>query len=261
MPDLQDGESVAMQGSGARPYVLKNVGGAVKGVVVGVVGVGKDGERKPDYQPGMELHGKYVFIAEGARGYLAKQIQARFDLCKGKEPQKYGIGLKEIWQVPDENFEPGLVVHSFGWPLDDKTGGGSFMYHFDENYIAIGYVVHLNYKNPWLSPFDEFQRFKQHPSVRPYLEGGKRIAYGARAITEGGWQSIPKLSFPGGALIAAGGFLVVAEERTAFAAAYGRTIPVVGEWGGKLDPGGETLRLIKPGANVSGLHDTTIAGG
>ena len=178
-----------------------NEDGSLKGVVAGVFGIDKDGVKGPDYQPGLELHAKYTLIAEGARGYLAKQLMARFDLTKGKEPQKYGIGLKEIWQVPDANFQPGLVVHSFGWPLDDKTGGGSFMYHFDENYVAIGYVVHLNYKNPWLSPFDEFQRFKQHPSVKPYLEGGKRVAYGARAIVEGGLQSIPKLVFPGGALI------------------------------------------------------------
>ncbi|MDP2261314.1 MAG: electron transfer flavoprotein-ubiquinone oxidoreductase [Caulobacter sp.] len=175
--------------------------GSVKGVVVGVVGIGKDGEQKPDYQPGMELHGKYVFIAEGVRGSLAKQLEAKFDLREGKSPQKYGIGIKELWQVPDACFRPGLAQHTTGWPLDDKTGGGSFMYHFGENYVAIGYVVHLNYKNPWLSPFDEFQQFKHHPSVKPYLEGGKRIAYGARAITEGGWQSIPKLSFPGGVLI------------------------------------------------------------
>ncbi len=175
--------------------------GSVKGVVVGVVGIGKDGEHKPDYQPGMELHGKYVFVAEGVRGSLAKQLEAKFDLRAGKSPQKYGIGIKELWQVPDTNFRPGLAQHTTGWPLDNNTGGGSFMYHFGDNYVAIGYVVHLNYKNPWLSPFDEFQRFKHHPSVKPYLEGGKRIAYGARAITEGGWQSIPKLTFPGGALI------------------------------------------------------------
>ena len=116
-------------------------------------------------------------------------------------PQKYGIGIKELWQVPPEKHQPGLAEHTTGWPLDDQTGGGSFMYHFGDNYVAIGYVVHLNYKNPWLSPFDEFQRFKQHPAVRPHLEGGKRIAYGARAITEGGYQSVPKLTFPGGALI------------------------------------------------------------
>ncbi len=175
--------------------------GEVVGVVAGVFGIGKDGEKKPDYQPGLELRGKYVFIGEGVRGSLAKQLFARFNLGDGAEPQKFGIGLKEIWQVPDAVFRPGLVQHTVGWPLDNHTGGGSFMYHFGDNYVSIGFVVHLNYKNPWLSPFDEFQRFKTHPSVRHYLEGGKRIAYGARGITEGGWQSIPKLTFPGGVLI------------------------------------------------------------
>ncbi|MEI9965896.1 MAG: NAD(P)/FAD-dependent oxidoreductase [Caulobacteraceae bacterium] len=128
---------------------------------------------RPDYQPGVELHGKYVFFAEGARGSLSKQIQARFGLCDGREPQKYGIGIKELWQVAPEKFKPGLVQHSFGWPLSDDTGGGSFMYHFGDRYVAIGFVVHLNYPNPWLSPFEEFQRFKQHPAVRPTLEGGR----------------------------------------------------------------------------------------
>jgi len=178
-----------------------NDDGSLKGVVVGVVGIGKDGHHKPDFQPGMELHGKYVFIAEGVRGSLAKQLIAKFDLSAGKSPQKFGIGIKELWQVPPEKHQPGLAEHTTGWPLDDKTGGGSFMYHFGDNYVSIGYVVHLNYKNPWLSPFDEFQRFKHHPSVKPHLEGGRRISYGARAITEGGYQSIPKLTFPGGALI------------------------------------------------------------
>jgi electron-transferring-flavoprotein dehydrogenase len=178
-----------------------NADGSVKGVVAGVFGVAKDGEHKPDFQPGLELHAKYTFIAEGVRGSLAKQLQAKFNLTEGRSPQKFGLGIKELWQVPDANFRPGLAVHTTGWPLDDKTGGGTFMYHFGDHYVAIGLVVHLNYKNPFLSPFDEFQRFKQHPSVRPYLEGGKRVAYGARAITEGGWQSIPKLTFPGGALI------------------------------------------------------------
>ncbi|MDG2522467.1 electron transfer flavoprotein-ubiquinone oxidoreductase [Caulobacter segnis] len=175
--------------------------GSVKGIVVGVVGVAKDGENKPDYQPGMELHGKYVFIAEGVRGSLAKVLINKFELDKGRSPQKYGIGIKELWQIPADKHQPGLAQHTTGWPLDDKTGGGSFMYHFGENYVAIGYVVHLNYKNPWLSPFDEFQRFKHHPTVKQHLEGGRRIAYGARAITEGGYQSVPKLSFPGGVLI------------------------------------------------------------
>jgi electron-transferring-flavoprotein dehydrogenase len=172
--------------------------GAVAGVVAGVFGVGKDGEKKPDYQPGLELRAKYTFIAEGARGSLAKQVQAKFDLTAGKDPQKFGIGLKEIWQVPDAVFEPGLVQHTVGWPLSGDTGGGSFMYHFGDNFVAIGFVVHLNYKNPWLSPFDEFQRLKTHPAIKRYLEGGKRIAYGARAITEGGYQSVPALAFPGG---------------------------------------------------------------
>ena len=175
--------------------------GSVKGVVVGVVGIAKDGHHKDDYQPGMELNGKYVFIAEGVRGSLAKVIQAKFDLCADSQAQKFGIGIKELWQIPPENHRPGLVQHTTGWPLDNETGGGSFMYHFGDNYVSIGYVVHLNYKNPFLSPFDEFQRFKHHPSVKPHLVGGRRIAYGARAITEGGEQSIPKLTFPGGVLI------------------------------------------------------------
>jgi electron-transferring-flavoprotein dehydrogenase len=184
--------------------------GALKGVVAGVFGVGKDGEKKPDYQPGMELHGRYVLLAEGARGSLSKQMMARYDLCAGKEPQKYGIGLKELWEVAPEKFQPGLVQHSFGWPLDNETGGGSFMYHFGDRQVAIGFVLHLNYKNPFLSPFDEFQRFKQHPDIRPMLEGGRRISYGARAIVEGGYQSVPKLAFPGGALIGdAAGFVNV----------------------------------------------------
>jgi electron-transferring-flavoprotein dehydrogenase len=175
--------------------------GALRGVVAGVFGIGKNGERKSDYQPGLELHAKYTLIAEGARGSLAKQLQAKFALTEGVEPQKFGLGLKEIWQVPEENFHPGLVQHTVGWPLDSKTGGGSFMYHFGDRYVAMGFVVHLNYANPWISPFDEFQRIKHHPSIRRYLEGGKRIAYGARAITEGGFQSVPALAFPGGALI------------------------------------------------------------
>ncbi|MFL5296731.1 MAG: electron transfer flavoprotein-ubiquinone oxidoreductase [Phenylobacterium sp.] len=175
--------------------------GRVKGVVAGVFGVDKNGQKGPDYQPGVELHGKYVMIGEGVRGSLAKQLYARFSLDADCEPQKYGIGLKELWQVPDAAFVPGFVQHTLGWPLDDQTGGGSFMYHFGDNYVALGFVVHLNYKNPWLSPFDEFQRLKHHPSIAKYLEGGKRIAYGARAINEGGFQSVPRLYFPGGVLL------------------------------------------------------------
>jgi electron-transferring-flavoprotein dehydrogenase len=178
-----------------------NDDGSVKGVVAGVFGVARDGHHKADYQPGLELHAKYTLIGEGVRGSLAKVLIEKFDLAKDREPQKFGIGLKELWQVPPERFQPGLAQHTFGWPLGDKTGGGSFLYHFGDNYVAVGLVVHLNYKNPYLSPFDEFQRLKHHPTIRQHLEGGKRIAYGARAITEGGFQSVPKLSFPGGALI------------------------------------------------------------
>jgi electron-transferring-flavoprotein dehydrogenase len=184
--------------------------GSLKGVVAGVFGVARDGHHKPDYQPGIELHGKYVFLAEGARGSLSKILMAKYGLQDGKDPQKFGIGLKELWQVPEDRFQPGLVQHTMGWPLDNATGGGSFLYHFGDRYMAVGFVVHLNYKNPYLSPFDEFQRFKQHPVIRPMFEGARRISYGARAITEGGFQSVPKLAFPGGALIGcAAGFVNV----------------------------------------------------
>jgi electron-transferring-flavoprotein dehydrogenase len=184
--------------------------GALKGIVAGVFGIAKDGHRKPDYQPGLELHGKYVLIAEGARGSLAKVLQNKYDLCAKSDPQKYGIGIKELWEVPAEQHKPGLVLHTVGWPLDDKTGGGSFMYHWGDRLVSVGFVVHLNYKNPYLSPFDEFQRHKLHPEIRQYIEGGKRIAYGARAITEGGFQSVPTLAFPGGALVGcAAGFVNV----------------------------------------------------
>jgi electron-transferring-flavoprotein dehydrogenase len=190
--------------------VLYRDDGSVKGVVAGVFGIAKDGSHKPDYQPGMELHGKYVFIAEGARGSLAKEIQAKFNLCAGREPQKYGLGMKELWEIRPEVHRPGQVTHTMGWPLGLKTGGGSFMYHFDQNLVSIGFVVHLNYDNPYLFPYMEFQRFKHHPLIEPVLRGGRRIAYGARAITEGGLQSVPKLFFPGGVLIGcAAGFVNV----------------------------------------------------
>ncbi|MEW9806777.1 4Fe-4S dicluster domain-containing protein [Mesorhizobium sp. ZMM04-5] len=175
--------------------------GAVAGVYTGDMGVERDGTHGPNYAPGMALMGKYVLIGEGARGSLAKQLIAKFGLSDGREPGKFGLGLKELWQVKPENHRPGLVQHSFGWPLDMKTGGGSFLYHLEDNQVAVGFVMHLNYRNPWLSPFEEFQRFKTHPAIRGTFEGAKRLSYGARAITEGGWQSVPKLSFPGGALL------------------------------------------------------------
>ncbi|MBO6719182.1 MAG: electron transfer flavoprotein-ubiquinone oxidoreductase [Rhizobiaceae bacterium] len=185
----------------AAAEVLFNDDGAVIGVATGDMGVERDGSHGPNYAPGMALLGKYVLIGEGVRGSLAKQLIAKFGLAEGREPQKFGIGLKELWEVEPGKHKPGLVQHSFGWPLGSDTGGGSFLYHFDDNLVAVGFVVHLNYKNPYLSPFEEFQRFKTHPAVRDTFEGGKRVSYGARAITEGGWQSVPKLVFPGGALI------------------------------------------------------------
>jgi electron-transferring-flavoprotein dehydrogenase len=195
----------------AATEVLTDDNGAVIGVATGDMGVERNGEPGPNYARGMALLGKYVLIGEGVRGSLAKQLISRFKLDEGREPQKYGIGLKELWQVKPEHHRPGLVQHSFGWPLDMKTGGGSFLYHLEDNQVAVGFVVHLNYKNPWLSPFEEFQRFKTHAAIAPVFEGAKRLGYGARAISEGGWQSVPKLAFPGGALIGcSAGFVNVA---------------------------------------------------
>jgi electron-transferring-flavoprotein dehydrogenase len=183
---------------------------AVAGIATGDMGIGKDGDSKSGFTRGMELRGKYTLFAEGARGSLSKILIERFGLSQNRDPQKFGIGLKELWQVAPDKHRRGLVQHTLGWPLGNATGGGSFIYHFDDNLVAVGFVVHLNYKNPYLSPFEEFQRFKTHPLVRDTFEGGKRICYGARAITEGGYQSVPKLVFPGGALIGcAAGFVNV----------------------------------------------------
>jgi electron-transferring-flavoprotein dehydrogenase len=176
-------------------------GHAVKGVATGDMGIGKSGEKTPAYQPGMELHGKYTFFAEGARGQLGRELEARYALREGADAQVYGIGLKELWEVNSEKHQPGLVIHTAGWPLDADVYGGSFLYHQENRQVAIGYVVGLGYENPYLSPFEEFQRFKTHPAIRSFLEGGKRISYGARAIAAGGLQSLPRLAFPGGVLI------------------------------------------------------------
>ncbi len=175
--------------------------GVLKGVITGDMGVGKDGEAKDSFQPGLELRAKYTLLAEGARGSVSKRLIREFKLSDGKEPQKYGLGMKELWRVKPENHRPGLVQHTMGWPLDNKTGGGSFLYHFGDNLVSVGFVVHLNYKNPHLFPFGEFQKLKTHPEIAPLFEGAERLSYGARAITEGGYQSVPKLAFPGGALI------------------------------------------------------------
>ena len=219
--------------------VLYGENGEVVGVATGDMGVGKDGAPKDSFTRGMELRAKYTLFGEGARGELTKTLIARFGLDRGREPQKFGIGIKELWHVAPERHRPGLVQHTFGWPLGDRTGGGSFLYHFDKDFVSVGFVVHLNYANPYLSPFEEFQRFKTHPLVRDTFAGGKRVGYGARAISEGGWQSVPNLVFPGGALIGdCAGFLnvprikgthnamrsgMLAAEHAAAALAAGRT--------------------------------------
>ncbi|MBY0618394.1 electron transfer flavoprotein-ubiquinone oxidoreductase [Sphingomonas ursincola] len=184
----------------AAAEILYNEDGSIKGVATGDMGIGKDGEHKPDYTPGLELHARYTFFAEGARGHLTKILKRQFDLEANCEPQVYGIGLKELWDIDPKKHVPGRVIHTQGWPLDDAWGGG-FLYHQANGQVALGFVVALSYQNPHLSPFQEFQRWKTHPEIRKILEGGKRVSYGARAINEGGWQSVPKLAFPGGALI------------------------------------------------------------
>jgi len=194
----------------AATEVLYDDQGAVRGIATGDMGIAKDGSRKASFTRGMELCGKYTLFAEGARGSLTKALIAKFALDAASEPGKFGIGLKEVWQIDPSKHRNGLIQHSFGWPLNNKTGGGSFLYHYDDNLVAVGFVVHLNYDDPYLSPFEEFQRFKTHPAISPLFEGGKRLAYGARAITEGGYQSVPRLSFAGGALIGcAAGFVNV----------------------------------------------------
>ncbi|MGO7670894.1 electron transfer flavoprotein-ubiquinone oxidoreductase [Rhizobium ruizarguesonis] len=251
----------------AATEVLYNDEGAVIGVATGDMGIEKNGELGANYTRGMELLGKYVLIGEGVRGSLAKQLIAKFDLSKDREPQKFGIGIKELWQVKPENHRPGLVQHSFGWPLGMKTGGGSFLYHLEDNLVAVGFVVHLNYKNPYLYPFEEFQRFKTHPAIRTTFEGGKRLSYGARAITEGGYQSVPKLSFPGGALIGCSAGLVnvprikgshnavlsgmLAAEKIAAAIVSGRShddvIEIENEWRkGDIGKDLKRVRNVKP---------------
>lgn len=201
LADQAEGMGIEIYPGMAASQMLYNADGSARGVVVGEMGIGKDGQPKDSYEPGMELVGKYVLIGEGVRGSLAKQLIGKYDLDADSDPQKFGIGLKELWEIAPEKSRPGHVQHSFGWPLKNDTGGGSFCYHYNDNTVALGFVVHLNYKNPYLSPYGEFQKFKTHPEISELLEGGKRIAYGSRAITEGGFQSVPKLTFPGGALI------------------------------------------------------------
>ncbi len=194
----------------AAAEVLFHDDGSVKGVATGDMGIGRDGKPKDTFEPGIELHARQVLFAEGCRGHLSRQLMDRFGLREGVQPQTYGIGIKELWEIDPEGHAPGTVIHTAGWPMDGRTYGGSFLYHLEDNQVAVGFVVGLDYENPWLSPFDEFQKFKTHPAIRPFFEGGKRIAYGARAINEGGFQSIPRLTFPGGMLIGcAAGFVNV----------------------------------------------------
>jgi len=248
--------------------VLYGDKGEIVGVATGDMGVGRDGEPKDSFTRGMELRGKYTIFAEGARGSLTKQLLARYDLYANSEPQKFGIGFKELWRIPKEKHKDGLVQHSFGWPLSADTGGGSFLYHFDDDLVSIGFVVHLNYSNPTLSPFDEFQRFKTHPLIAPTLEGGERLSYGARALTEGGWQSVPKLVMPGGALVGcAAGFMnvprikgshnamlsgIMCAEHVAAAIAEGRAHDEVGAYDAAWRAS-DIGRDLKPVRNVKPL--------
>ena len=208
MADVAEGLGVEIFPGMAASELVYGADGAVKGVVAGEFGKNPDGSIGDGYEPGMELLGKYVFLGEGVRGSLAKEVMARFELSKGKCPQKFGLGMKEIWEIDPAKHKPGTVTHTMGWPLGSNAGGGSFIYHLDSNQVLVGFVVHLNYENPYLYPYMEFQQFKHHPMVAGLLEGGKRVAYGARAISEGGWQSIPKVVFPGGALLGCSAGLV-----------------------------------------------------
>ncbi len=266
----------------AAAEVLYGAGGAVVGVATGDMGVNREGEPTAAFTRGMELRGKYTFFGEGARGSLTKTLVERFGLAEGRDPQKYGIGLKELWQLDPGKHQPGLVQHSFGWPLDQRTGGGSFLYHLEDGLAVVGFVVHLNYENPTLSPFDEFQRFKTHPMIAPTFEGAKRLSYGARAITEGGWQSVPKLSFPGGVLLGcAAGFVnvprikgshnailsgMLAAEEAAQAIAEGRAndelIKVEEKWrAGAIGKDLHRVRNVKPLWSKFGTFAGVMLGG
>ncbi|HEU4652029.1 MAG TPA: electron transfer flavoprotein-ubiquinone oxidoreductase [Croceibacterium sp.] len=263
--------------------VLFDENGAVMGVATQDMGVAADGSRKPDFQPGMELHAKYTLFAEGARGHLTKRMRARFDLEAGCQPQVYGLGIKELWEIPSVKHEPGVVIHTQGWPLSEHDAwGGGFLYHQANNQVALGFVTALDFANPWISPFEEFQRWKQHPAIRGVLEGGRRVAYGARAINEGGWQSVPRLAFPGGALIGcAAGFVnvprikgthtamksgMLAAEAAAAAIAAGREKDQLAEYDGAVRSSwiADELALVRNAqpfvAKFGGTLGTVLAG-
>jgi electron-transferring-flavoprotein dehydrogenase len=228
----------------AAAEVLYDESGRVKGVATGDMGIGKDGQQTDNYQPGVELHGRLTFFAEGARGSLTKGLVERFSLRDGADPQTYGIGIKELWEVDPAKHQQGKVVHTVGWPLDRSTYGGSFLYHLENNQVAVGFVIGLDYSNPHLSPFDEMQRFKTHPAIRPIFEGGRRIAYGARALNEGGFQSIPKLTVPGGVLVGcAAGFLNVPKIKGTHTAMKSAMVAAEAAFDAlrQAEPGGEAV--------------------
>ncbi len=240
----------------AAAEVLYHDDGSVKGVATGDMGIGRDGKPTDAHQPGMELHARYTFFAEGCRGHLGKQLQERFGLREGADPQVYGIGLKELWEIQPEKHQKGLVMHTAGWPLDNNTYGGSFFYHMEDNLVAVGYVVGLAYRNPYLSPYEEFQRFKTHPAIRPFLEGGKRIAYGARAISAGGLQSLPRLIFPGGCLIGDdAGFLNAARIKGSHAAMKSGMLAAEAAFDALKAEGGSELTAYPQAFRASWLHD------
>jgi electron-transferring-flavoprotein dehydrogenase len=258
----------------AAAEVLYDEGGRVKGVATGNMGVGKDGEPTANFQPGVELHGRYTLFAEGCRGSLTKTLFERFDLRKDVDPQTFAIGIKELWEVDPAKHQPGRIVHTIGWPLASDTYGGTFLYHLENNQVFVGLVVGLDYSNPWLSPFEEFQRFKTHPKVRPLFEGGRRIAYGARALNEGGFQSIPKLVFPGGALIGCtAGFMNVPKIKGSHTAmktgmlAAEAAFEALGRESGELDSYPQALRKswvwaeLKSVRNVRPAFHLGLAGG
>ena len=240
----------------AAAEVLYHEDGSVKGVATGDLGLGKDGQPGPNFQPGMELHARQTIFAEGCRGSLTRELFERFNLRDGADPQTYGIGIKELWEIDPAKHQPGLIVHTVGWPLASDTYGGSFLYHLENNLVAVGFVIGLDYKNPWLSPFEEFQRYKTHPSIRGFFEGGRRISYGARALSEGGYQSLPKLTFPGGLLIGdTAGFLNVPKIKGTHMAMQSAILAADGVLAALADESSREAVAYPAALKQSWLHD------
>ena len=240
----------------AAAEVLYHEDGSVKGVATGDLGLGKDGQPGPNFQPGMELHARQTVFAEGCRGSLTRELFERFNLRDGADPQTYGIGIKELWEIDPAKHQPGLIVHTVGWPLSSDTYGGSLLYHLENNLVAVGFVIGLDYKNPWLSPFEEFQRYKTHPSIRGFFEGGRRISYGARALSEGGYQSLPKLTFPGGLLIGdTAGFLNVPKIKGTHMAMQSAILAADGVLAALADESSKEAVAYPAALKQSWLHD------